>query len=483
VNFAATAVAVKQWARHKISGEPLRWLKTEHAFPNMEALTSYRRKLGDLLIDREGLRREDLAEALALQQVTGEKLGDVLAIGGMVTEQKVARALGQQFALPTVTPHPIDIPLGLLARMPEHDAIRLNALPLGKAEQDVALVAVSSPPASETKAEIEALMGMRVRFAFAGETALHGAREKAYRRLMFDRHSRPAVRLGDRLIEMGLLTKDQLDKALEEQQSTGELLAELLVRKGWVSADSIEAAGQGALHEGFRTITPEEADPDALRELGYGLCALYTMVPLARHHVSGARVAAAYPLHREVRNRIAQVLGETALAVVLAPVVDVRAALAVASRRAWPQGIAGGLGGLDGAELGAIRDAYSWDASTTTAFGASARATGQSPIDHLISLRGVGREEATRLRGRAMGVPVATPPAGLPRTQRPSLEGVAQWLPPGVIRRDEVDVLESRASCLIVASVRPEPPLARQIAALVPDRPVTWRIVEEAGTG
>jgi adsorption protein B len=38
ISIAATSRAVKQYARHRITGEPLRWLKTSHAFPTFEAL-------------------------------------------------------------------------------------------------------------------------------------------------------------------------------------------------------------------------------------------------------------------------------------------------------------------------------------------------------------------------------------------------------------------------------------------------------------
>ena len=48
-----------------------------------------------------------------------------------------------------------------------------------------------------------------------------------------------AKRLGELLIGKGLLTAGQLDHALQEQRSTGELLGAILVRKGWVKEEDM----------------------------------------------------------------------------------------------------------------------------------------------------------------------------------------------------------------------------------------------------
>ncbi len=49
--------------------------------------------------------------------------------------------------------------------------------------------------------------------------------------------------LGDSLMEKGLLTKAQLDKALAEQKNQpGEKLGAVLVKLGYVSKEQVEAA-------------------------------------------------------------------------------------------------------------------------------------------------------------------------------------------------------------------------------------------------
>src|SRR5919206_1780591 len=45
----------------------------------------------------------------------------------------------------------------------------------------------------------------------------------------------PKPRLGDLFVQRGLINRQQLDEALEEQRENGGKLGEILVEKGWVS--------------------------------------------------------------------------------------------------------------------------------------------------------------------------------------------------------------------------------------------------------
>jgi hypothetical protein len=46
--------------------------------------------------------------------------------------------------------------------------------------------------------------------------------------------------LGVYLVEAGIVTSDQINKALEEQQESGRRLGEILVTRGWVGQQTIE---------------------------------------------------------------------------------------------------------------------------------------------------------------------------------------------------------------------------------------------------
>ncbi len=45
--------------------------------------------------------------------------------------------------------------------------------------------------------------------------------------------------LGEYLIELGLITREQLEKALEEQKKTGVRLGQILIERGYVKPEDI----------------------------------------------------------------------------------------------------------------------------------------------------------------------------------------------------------------------------------------------------
>ena len=53
--------------------------------------------------------------------------------------------------------------------------------------------------------------------------------------------------LGRMLLEEGLLTQEQLDKALETQKQSGEPLGKVLVRLGWIEERDILRALEGLM--------------------------------------------------------------------------------------------------------------------------------------------------------------------------------------------------------------------------------------------
>ncbi len=469
INFLATGKAVKQYVMHKITGEPLKWLKTEHVFPDAALLKEYKSRLGDLLRDREGLTEEELDEALELHGRTGLQLGQVVTLTGLLSVRAVADAVGEQHALPVVDPDPFSVPLVLMQRLPEADAALMGVLPLGMEGEDEVAVAVSAPLPPETEQKLEELLRARIALKFAPREQLEQARDRAYRRLVMEHARGPREeRLGDRLVAGGLMGPEELEHALREQSQTGEKLGELLVRRGLVPAQVVSEALADRTMLEFRTVRPQAADPEALEELSYGLAALYGLCPL-RPDAPGEPmpIAVSSPLHDEVRMLLAARLGSQ-LELFLAPSLDIRLALAVASRKAWPDGIRVGVGGMDGVELKTIDEDPGWRGSLEPLRNAAID-SGQSPIDYLLSAGRIEPQLGARLRARALGVALAQPSQLDP-------DGAYDWLPPGWALRDDIQLVDLSPGSLVVAAPRPTPRLAREIAALFPDAAIAWRV-------
>lgn len=52
INFAATMRAFRLYARYLLTGKVIAWDKTDHVYPSEAELVAYRRRLGDLMLDR-----------------------------------------------------------------------------------------------------------------------------------------------------------------------------------------------------------------------------------------------------------------------------------------------------------------------------------------------------------------------------------------------------------------------------------------------
>jgi hypothetical protein len=87
-------------------------------------------------------------------------------------------------------------------------------------------------------------------------------------------------RLGQMVLEYGLLSEEQLELALAEHLSTGEKLGEVLLRRGWLTPSQLE----WLLEEQAATAAAAETEDDAR-----GIDLLRTSVAEAEAELSPAR--------------------------------------------------------------------------------------------------------------------------------------------------------------------------------------------------
>ena len=87
-------------------------------------------------------------------------------------------------------------------------------------------------------------------------------------------------RLGDMLIEAGIITEEQLQKALEEQKSRGTRLGETLMALNIISEEAFTDFMEN--ERGFKTVSGEELkdyDPKALEIVGDALIKKHQVLP------------------------------------------------------------------------------------------------------------------------------------------------------------------------------------------------------------
>ncbi len=96
INFAASVRALRLYTVSKLTGRPLAWDKTAHAFPTDRQLRPFKTRLGEILIKDGALSRSHLSKALKEQGKRHSKLGEILVGHGWIGPATVKSALAKQ---------------------------------------------------------------------------------------------------------------------------------------------------------------------------------------------------------------------------------------------------------------------------------------------------------------------------------------------------------------------------------------------------
>ena len=235
INFCATSAAIKQFLVSEITGKRLTWDKTSHAFPDTRQLQEFHRKLGDLLLENRIINVMQLRRALEVQRKSGGKLGTVLTRLGYLSEEDLVAILGRQLKVQSCKIDLRVMDTALLGKLPQEVAERLLVLPWRAAEHTVE-VASSNPSDIKLQKELEHRLGCPVRLILAAESDLRSAIPRAYLRGACS--DRPL--LGEMLMSAGLISEEDLCRALRVQSTNGRKLGEVLQDLGLVTAEIIE---------------------------------------------------------------------------------------------------------------------------------------------------------------------------------------------------------------------------------------------------
>jgi adsorption protein B len=212
------------------------------SFPSEEELRRYHRRLGDLLLERRFVSVEQLQAALAEQQRSGRRLGDILLGMGALWEEDLVYALAAQQHADAVEVDPYMTPQHLLQRVPEALARQHRVFPL-RTEGDRLVLATDSLSSEVRAADLAAAVGCPVDIQWCATCDLEFAFKRAYavNRLPV---GPPARRLGQRLVGSGKISEDTLTEALRRQKRSDRKLGEILVEMGVITVAEVNVALQ-----------------------------------------------------------------------------------------------------------------------------------------------------------------------------------------------------------------------------------------------
>ena len=239
INFVAASRAIWIYGRHLVTKEPIAWDATAHSYPQEEELRTYRRLLGDLLLEKQFITEAQLEEALREQAVDGRPVGEILLDSGFVDEDHLVQALGIQFNVSTAEIDPYETPVEVLRRLPRSLAIRYSVYPLETQDGGALAVASSRILSREEVDTLEEAVDARIDVVLSARSDLAFAIQRGYGRLERDGAGRG---LGARLLEAGRITREQLDRALKRQRRSYVRLGDLLVGSGGIEREALGRA-------------------------------------------------------------------------------------------------------------------------------------------------------------------------------------------------------------------------------------------------
>ena len=146
VNYAATRRAWRIFLDHLLTGKAIGWDKTAHEFPDSGTLQLYRRRIGDLLVERKLLSPDQLSRALRRQGGTGRPLGELL-----VEEERLLEVLGRQLRVEGRDIDPAAVPDEVVSAIPAAMANAWRLFPVGWAADGALLIASNPLPAPERR--------------------------------------------------------------------------------------------------------------------------------------------------------------------------------------------------------------------------------------------------------------------------------------------------------------------------------------------
>ena len=119
-------------------------------------------RLGALLIEKKLLSETQVEEAMALQEKTGKRLGQIVIGKGWVAEEILLMTLGEQLGIPYIVIRQGMIDLDVFEKLNIEIAQRLKVIPMFLVRGELTL-ATSDPQAIASFAEIEEKLSCRIR--------------------------------------------------------------------------------------------------------------------------------------------------------------------------------------------------------------------------------------------------------------------------------------------------------------------------------
>jgi len=275
VNFLATLSAFKTYLGAKLTRRVIPWTKTSHAFPTEEHLREYRRKLGDLLVERRLLTESQLEEALLRQSRDRKRLGEILIELGYISEEDFVAVFSEQQGLTWVELDPYFIAPSLKELIPKEVAGKYSVLPILLLDNSL-MVATPDLLGEEKLKKLEEMVHRRIELRIVTTSDFNFAFNRYYE--VEEEWKGP--RLGRLLLEEKLITKEELQNGFRHQKKSGKPLGEALVELKLLKEEELEEVLSRQLRSNFIDPDPRLVNIRVVEEIPEEVARRTSSIPL-----------------------------------------------------------------------------------------------------------------------------------------------------------------------------------------------------------
>ncbi|MBU1006806.1 MAG: hypothetical protein KKH08_04355 [Candidatus Omnitrophica bacterium] len=138
-----------------------------------------KKQLGELLIERGVIKREQLEYALDTQKEKGGLIGQILVDLGYATEEAIAQALTAQYGFPYLPLNNYEIDPEIVKIVPKNVASQFCLVPVDKIGNNLT-IAMSNPLNNLAVEDIELVSGLCVQVFVSTSTDIRNAIKKYY---------------------------------------------------------------------------------------------------------------------------------------------------------------------------------------------------------------------------------------------------------------------------------------------------------------
>lgn len=142
-------------------------------------IISKKQLIGQILIKRGFITKEQLKDALEVQKKEGGFVGEILVKMGYVTERDIVVALIVQCGFPYIAVNKYDIDMKIANLIPEEIARKYHMVPLDRVG-DVLSVVMNNPLNTAMISEVEKITNCKVATFIATKTEIDEAIDKWY---------------------------------------------------------------------------------------------------------------------------------------------------------------------------------------------------------------------------------------------------------------------------------------------------------------